>query len=151
MLHTKLQDNQPNGSTKEDILKGVFTCIYIGLAATFAKINWIKLQFHVPENFRLKSGFKWPSSFLKKQNNKFLFWNLGDLGPRSRNDLDLYYSPILLTACTNFKFTCCNCFWKIHKFSIFFFHTDAKWQNLTLGSSSSRSTQGHHLNKLWWV
>ena len=35
MLHTKLQDNQPIGSTEEAFLKGFSPCTCMGMAAIF--------------------------------------------------------------------------------------------------------------------
>ena len=46
-------------------------------------------HFLVPESFHKKIGLFWQSSFEKI---RFEFLYVHDLGPRSRNDIDLQYS-----------------------------------------------------------
>ena len=70
MLHTKFHGNQPAGSGEEDF-KGFLP--YMGMAASFHK-NLVQIGKVVSEKI-------W-----------FEFLYVHDLGPRSRNDLDLQYS-----------------------------------------------------------
>ena len=46
-------------------------------------------HFRVPESLHIKFGFDWLIGFLEKQS---LSLYLNDIGPRSRNDLDLQNS-----------------------------------------------------------
>ena len=76
---------------------------------------------------------------------RFEFLYEHDLGPRSRNDLDLQYSHIFI------KSICLRSLAAIvsEKSTVTLFPIEnPKSQNLTLSENRSRSLEGHHLNKL---
>ena len=52
-------------------------------------VNMFFLHILVPESFHTKFGSEWQNGFLE---NLVLFLYVHDLGPRSRNELDLQYS-----------------------------------------------------------
>ena len=88
MLHTKFHGNRLAGSG-EDFLR-VFTIYghggHLGHVISIMSSNFI---FFVPESFHTKFGPDRHSSF-KKILFEFLY--VHNLGPRSRNDLDLQFS-----------------------------------------------------------
>ena len=66
-----------------------------------------------------------------------------DLGPRARNDLDLQYSHTFINSIrchTNFQFTGCNSFWKIHCFQFFLWKSPNYkiWPCRKIGQGHSR-------------
>ena len=83
---------------------------------------------------KIKFGSKWPNHFWEKPVLIFLV-------PRSRNELDLQYSHIFIISIGFRSQT--QKLWKINSFHLL--------PNLTLSWNRSRSTYGHHLNKLWWA
>ena len=89
MLHTNFQGQRPFGSTEDDFLR---ILPYMGMAATL--VMWSRPvdqtfvpPFHGGSTYNLASNAK---QLLRKRNLKLL--NLSDLGPRSMNDLGLWYS-----------------------------------------------------------
>ena len=83
MLHTKFRGNRPAGSGEEGFLR-VFT-IY-GRGGHLGPVTSIMssyFHFIVPESLHKKFG---------SDRHRFEFFSVHDLGPRSRNDLDLQYS-----------------------------------------------------------
>ena len=89
MLHTKFRGNQPVGSSEEDFLR-VFT-IYGpgGHLGHVTSIMSSDFHFLVPESFH--KNLVQIGKVVSKQ-IRFEFLYVHDLGPRSRNDLDLQYS-----------------------------------------------------------
>ena len=77
----------------------------------------------------------------------FEFLYVHDLGPRSRNDLDLQYSHTFIYSIRYFQVTQAAKFLKNPLFSLFPIEKP-KLPNLTLPYNMSRSLEGHHLNKL---
>ena len=81
----------------------------------------------------------------------FDFLYVHNLGPRSRYDLDLQYSQIVIYSIRcllllNFRSLAATV---SEKSTAFTFPTEKpKLPNLTLPLNRSRSLQGHHLNKL---
>ena len=122
MIHTKFHGNRSTGSREEDFWR-VFT-IYGAWRPC-----WSCDQHHVNIfSFPciLKLAYKiwlWlASGFWEKQVLSFVCkWHW----PRSRNDLDHQYTHLFI-------------------FSVGF-------RSQATYSEKSRSTQGHHLNKLWWA
>ena len=93
MLHTKFHGNHPAGSGEEDFLR-VFT-IY-GRGGHLGHVTSIMssdFHFHVPESFHTKF---WSYRHSNSEKIQFEFLYVHDLGPRSRNDLDLQYSHIFI-------------------------------------------------------
>ena len=84
------------------------------------------------------------------EKSKFWFSYINDLGPRSRNDLDLQYSQTYINpiSCLNLSTFSSQAaiVLKNPLFSLFPIQKP-KFQNLTLLLSRSRSTQVHHLYK----
>ena len=86
MLRTMFRGNQPAGSGKEDF--EVFFTIY-GRSGHLGQVTSIMssdFHFLVPESFHKNL------STVVSEKIRFEFLNVHDLGPRSRNDLDLQYS-----------------------------------------------------------
>ena len=55
--------------------------------------DWIyRNKFSLPSSHELSHEFLLFNGLVISEKNKFEFWNLSDLGPRSRNDPDLKYS-----------------------------------------------------------
>ena len=71
-----------------------------------------------------------------------------EIGPRSRNDLDLQYSHMFIFS-VSFRSQAAKVL-KNQQFSLFPIEKP-KLPNLTLPWNRSKSTQGHHLYKLWWA
>ena len=89
MLHTKFHENCPAGSGGEDFLR-VFT-IY-GRGGHLGHVTSIMssdFHFLAPETLHTKFGSDRHSS---SEKIRFEFLYVHDLGPRSKNDLDLQYS-----------------------------------------------------------
>ena len=76
-----------------------------------------KLSFPDPMEAPHKIWFQSAMQFLRKRNLKML--NLSDLGPRSMNDLDIWYSYMTLTFDIHISSCSHLCFWKIHWFTFF--------------------------------
>ena len=55
----------------------------------------INFHFLVPESFHIKFGSEWLS---RSEKIRFEFLYIHDLGPRSRNDLDLQYSHTFIKS-----------------------------------------------------
>ena len=88
MLHTKFRGNQPAGSREEDFRR-VFTIYgHVGHLGHVTSIMSSDFHFHVHESFHTKLGT------VVSEIIQFEFLYIHDLGPRSRNDLDLQYSHI---------------------------------------------------------
>ena len=85
MLHTKFQGNRPAGSGEEDFLR-VFTIYWHVMRPASCHQIFISLY--------LKAFIKNLVQIGKVVSEKirFEFLYVHDLGPRSRNDLDLQYS-----------------------------------------------------------
>ena len=95
MLHTKFRANRPAGSGEEDLK--VFYGGHLGHLTSI-----ISSDFH----FRVHESFYKIVQIVKVISEKIQFEYLyvHDLGPRSRNDLDLHThipSYILLDVCSN--------------------------------------------------
>ena len=93
MLHTKFRGNRPAGSGED--FKGFLP--YIGRGGHLGHGNSIKssyFHFLVHESFHKKSGSDWHLVVSEKIRFEFLYVHY--LEPRSRNDLDLQYSPTFI-------------------------------------------------------
>ena len=101
MLNTKFRGNRPAGSTEEDFRR-IFT-IYgrVGHLGHVTSIMLSDFHFLVPESFHTKFGT------VVSEKIQFEFLYVHDLGPRSRNDLDLQYSHIFIYS-TKLQITGCN-------------------------------------------
>ena len=89
MLHTKFHGNQPAGSGEEDFYR-VFTIYgHGGHLGHVTSIMSSDFYFLVPESFHKK--FDQVGKVISEK-IRFEFLHAHDLGPRSRNDLDLQYS-----------------------------------------------------------
>ena len=107
MLHTKFRRNRPAGST-EEYFRRIFT-IYgsVGHIGHVTSIMLSDSHFLVPKKLSYKIWFRSAQQFLRKIQFEFLY--VHDLGPRSRNDLDLQYSHIFRYS-TKLQITGCNSF-----------------------------------------
>ena len=88
MLHTKFHGNRPAGS-KEDFFKGFYHIIWLP--------SWSCDQHHVirfSERAFIQKLVQIGTVVSEKIQFEFLY--VHDLGPRSRNDLDLQYSHIFI-------------------------------------------------------
>ena len=93
MLHTKFHGNRPAGSTV-GFLKG-----YYPIWAW--RPSWSCDQHHVINfSLYLKSFIQnfIHNSTIASEEIRFQFFNVHDLGPRSRNDLDLQYSYTFINS-----------------------------------------------------
>ena len=106
MLHTKIRGNPPADSTEEDFRR-IFT-IY-GLVSHLGHVTSIMLSDFIS---------LYPKAFIQNlvqiitvvsEKIWFEFLYVHDLGPRSRNDLDLQYSHIFIYS-TKLQITGCNSF-----------------------------------------
>ena len=98
MLHTKFRGNRPAGSGEEDFLK-VFTIYWHGgHLGHVTSIMLINFHFLVLESFHTKLV---QNGSVVSEKIRFEFLYVHDLGPRSRNDLDLQYTHtfINLVSC----------------------------------------------------
>ena len=88
MLHTMFHRNRPTGSGKQDFLS-----IYIiyGHGSNLGHVTSIMLIFisSYPKNYIQNLVENGP---LVSEKSKFQFLYVNNLGPRSRNDIDLKYS-----------------------------------------------------------
>ena len=112
MLHTKFRGNRPAGSGKEDFFKGFHHIWGGGHLGHVTSIMSSDFNFFVPESFHKKLV---QIGTVVSEKIRFEFLHVHDLGPRSRNDLDLKYSHIFIlfhwmSAPTNFQVTGCNSF-----------------------------------------
>ena len=93
MLHTKLRGNRPAGSGEEDCWR-VFTIYgrggHLGHVTSIMSSNF---HFHVPKAF-IQNLVKIGTVVSEKI--PFEFLHVQDLWQRSRNDLDLQYSHIII-------------------------------------------------------
>ena len=106
MLNTKFPGNQLASSTEEDFQR-IFT-IY-GRGSHLGHVTSIMLSdfhFFVPETF-IQNLVQIGTVVSEKIQFEFLY--VYDLGPRSRNDLDLQYSHIFIYS-TKLQITGCNSF-----------------------------------------
>ena len=103
MLHTKFRGNRPAGSTEKDFRRIFTTYGRVGHVTTIMLSDFISL---------------YPKAFIQNlaqigtvvsEKIKFEFLYVHDLGPRSRNDLDLQYSHIFIYS-TKLQITGCNSF-----------------------------------------
>ena len=89
MLDTKCQGNRPTGSREVDIWR-VFTIYrhggHLDIGTILSNKSFISF---LPWAFRWNLDSNGP---VVSEKNKFEFWNLSELWPRSRNDLDLQYT-----------------------------------------------------------
>ena len=93
MLHTKFRGNRPTGSGELDFLR-IFTIYWHGgHLGHVTSIMSSDFQFLVPESFHTKFG---SNQHVVSEKIQFEFLYVHDLGPRSRNDLDLQYSHIFI-------------------------------------------------------
>ena len=93
MLHTKFRGNRPAGSGEEDCLR-VFTIDgrggHLGHVTTIMSADFHFLYLKAFIKSLLQIGR------VASEKIQFEFFNVQDLGPRSRNDLDLQYSQIFI-------------------------------------------------------
>ena len=114
MLHTKFNGNRPPVQEKK-IFEGYLP--YMGVVAMSSDFHFL-----VPRSF-IQNLVLIGTVVSEKIQFKFLY--VHDLGPRSRNDLDLQYSHIFIiifnkmSAATNFQVTGFNSFLKNPLFSFF--------------------------------
>ena len=87
MLHTKFRGNQPAGSGEERCLKG-FYHIWAWWPSWSCDQHQIFISLHLKAF--IQSLVQINTVFSEKIRFEFLY--VHDLGPRSRNDLDLQYS-----------------------------------------------------------
>ena len=106
MLNTKFRGNRPAGSTEENFRR-IFT-IYgrVGHLGHVTSVMLSDFHFLVPESF-LQNLVQIGTVVSEKIRFEFLY--VHDLGPRSRNDLDLQYSHIFIYS-TKLQITGCNSF-----------------------------------------
>ena len=106
MLNTKFRGNRPAGSTEEDF--GRIFSIYgrVGHLGHVTSIMLSDFHFLVPEAF-IQNLVQIGTVVSEKIQFEFLY--VHDLGPRSRNNLDLQYSHIFIYS-TKPQITCCNSF-----------------------------------------
>ena len=106
MLHTKFRENRPAGSTEEDFRR-IFT-IYggVGHLGQVTSIMLPDFHFLVPKAF-IQNLVQISTVVSEKIQFEFLY--VHNLGPRSRNDLDLQYSHIFIYS-TKLQITGCNSF-----------------------------------------
>ena len=106
MVNTKFRGNRPAGSTEEDFRR-IFT-IY-GRVSHLGHVTSIMLSIFIS---------LYPKAFIQNlvqigtvvsEKIQFEFLYVHDLGPRSRNDLDLQYSHIFIYS-TKLQITGCNIF-----------------------------------------
>ena len=95
MLHTKFRGNRPAGSREEDFLR-VFTIYgrggHLGHLTSIMLIIFISLYLKAFIQNLVQNG----SVISEKIRFEFLY--VHDLGPRSRNDLDLQYSHTFIKS-----------------------------------------------------
>ena len=94
MLHIKFRESACRFGSRR-FLKGFY---HIWAWKPFGHVTCIMssdFHFHIPESFHTKFGSDRHSGFEKIQ---FEFLYVHDLGPRSRNDLDLQYSHIFIKS-----------------------------------------------------
>ena len=87
MLHTKFRGKQPAGSG-EEYFKGFYHIWAWRPSWSCDQHHVIRFHFLVPESFHTKFG--------SDRKIQFEFLYVHDLGPRSRNDIDLQYSNIFI-------------------------------------------------------
>ena len=106
MLHTKFLGNRPAGSTEEDFRR---ILPYMGVSAILVMLQALYYQIFIT---------LYPKAFIQNlvqistvvsEKIQFEFLYVHDIGPRSRNDLDLQYSHIFIYS-TNLQITGCNSF-----------------------------------------
>ena len=94
MLHTKFCGNRPARS-REDFLR-VFTIYGLGgHLGHVTSIMLINFHFLVPESFHANLV---QNGSVVSEKIRFEFLYVHDLGPRSRNDLDLQYSHTFIKS-----------------------------------------------------
>ena len=144
MLHTKFCGNLSTGSREEDFLR-VFT-IY-GCGSHFGHVTSImSLNFHFlePESLHIKFGFDWPSGFWEKPVLSFICnWLWVKVKKWPWPSILIYLHNFMLFQVTGCKSS--------EKSTVFTFSYRKALPNLTLSQNRSRSTQDHHLNKIWWA
>ena len=147
MLHTTLHVNRPAGSGV-DVLR--FFTIYgrgghLGHVASIISSDY---HFLVPESFQT---IFFHIGTVVSEKIQFEFLYVHDLGPRSRNDLDLQYSHIFIYSIRCQLLLTFRSLAAIvsEKSTVSLLRIEKpKLPNLTLPKNMSRSLQGHHLNKL---
>ena len=89
MLQTKFRGNRPAGSGEEDFYRVFTICGQCGHLGHGTNIMLSDFHFLVPESFQQKIV---QIGKVDSEKFRFDFLYVHDLGPRSRNDLDLQYS-----------------------------------------------------------
>ena len=89
MLHTKFHQNRPTGSWKQDFLSTYTIYGHGSHLDHVTSIMLINFHFPVPQS-TYKVWLKMAQWFLNKSKFQFLYVN--NLGPRSRNDIDIQCS-----------------------------------------------------------
>ena len=102
MLNTKFHGNRPAGSTEEDFRRILTIYGLVGHLGHVTSIMLSDFHFLVPESL-VQIGT------VVSEKIQFEFLYVHDLGPRSRNDLDLQYSHIFIYS-TKLQITGCNSF-----------------------------------------
>ena len=106
MLHTKFRGNRPAGSTEKDFRR-IFTINgrvgHLGHVTSIMLSDFISLY---PKAF-IQNLVQICTIVSEKIQFEFLY--VHNLGPRSRNDLDLQYSHIFIYS-TKLQITGCNSF-----------------------------------------
>ena len=95
MLHTKFRENRPAGSGEEDFKRGFTIYGHGGHLGHVTSITSSDFHFLVPESFH---KYFVQIGKVVSEKIRFDFLYVYDLGPRSRNDLDLQYSHIFIKS-----------------------------------------------------
>ena len=105
MLHTKFCGNRPAGSTED--YRRIFT-VYgrVGHLGNVTSITSSDFHFLVPASIHTNLV---RIATVVSEKIQFEFFYVHNLGPRSRNDLDLQYSHIFIYS-TKLQITGCNSF-----------------------------------------
>ena len=90
MLHTKISGNRPSGSRGEGVLP------YMGVAAILVMLPASCHQIFIPLYLKAFIQNLVQISTVVSEKIQFECLYVHDLGPRSRNDLDLQYSHIFM-------------------------------------------------------
>ena len=106
MLNTKFRGNRPAVSTEEDFRRMFSIYGRVGHLGHVTSVMISDFHFLVPEAF-IQNLVQIGTVVSEKIQFEFLY--VHDLGPRSRNDLDLQYSHIFIYS-TKLQITGCNSF-----------------------------------------
>ena len=147
MRHTKFRGNRRVGSREEDFWR-VFTIYRRG--GHFGHVTSIMssdFHFLIPQSFNKKMV---QIGTVVSEKKRFEFLYVHDLGPRSRNDLDLQYSHSFIYSIRCLLLLAFRSLAAIvsEKSTVFTFsYRKAKVIKFDLAVNRSRSLHGHHLKK----